>query len=87
MGDPQQGINYTKEVLTWLLGSILGLTRLPKLDAAKRVGISMGSVLEGEQNSITEIPQDREKDWDKQRFLEGSKKILCIPGPCMQVKN
>ena len=60
MGDPQTGQQlYQRSSHTVV--KVLGLTRLPKLDAAKRVGISMGSELEGQQNSITEIPQDREK--------------------------
>ena len=60
VGDPQTGQQLYQRS-SHMVVKVLGLTRLPKLDAAKRVGISMGSELEGQKNSITEIPQDREK--------------------------
>ena len=70
MGDPQTGEQLYQRSSDTVV-KVLCLTRLSKLDPAKRVGISGGSDSVGQQNSVTEIPQD-----DKEKQTLGETEIL-----------
>ena len=52
-------------------------TDIPTWGSPKGLGIPRESDFEGQRRLITQLP----KDWGKQRLLEGTKNILCAPGP------
>lgn len=57
---------------------VLGTTSdFPTWGPSKETGNPQGIWLWGQWDLITELP----KDWEKQRPLEGTNSILCIPGP------
>ena len=68
--------NDTKQVLT-LLQRFQAPHHFPTWGSGKGLGIPRESDFEGQQDIITELPQD----WGKQRLLEGTNKTVCAPEP------